>query len=63
MRSFRFVHLGIAAALGLVVSGTIGSSAAQAAPDVVYDAIGPTLPSNVPSLSFEANRSTSSAIW
>jgi len=40
------------AALGLVMSVTSGFAAAQAAPDVVYDAIGPTLPSNVTSLNF-----------
>ncbi len=44
------------AAVGLVVSGTIGPSVAYAAPDVVYDALGPTVPSNVPSLGFEANQ-------
>jgi LPXTG-motif cell wall-anchored protein len=44
------------AALGLMVPGMIGSSGAQAAPDVVYDAIGPTLPSNVTSQSFGALR-------
>ena len=42
------------ATLGLVLSGTIGTSPAYAAPDVVYDAIGPTVPSNVPSVSFAA---------
>ena len=42
------------ATLGLALSGTIGSSPAYAAPDVVYDAIGPTVPSNVPSVSFAA---------
>ncbi len=42
------------ATLGLVLSGTIGASPAYAAPDVVYDAIGPTVPSNVPSVSFAA---------
>jgi hypothetical protein len=44
--------MGALAAVGLVVSGTIGSSVAYAAPDVVYDALGPTVPSNVPSLHF-----------
>jgi hypothetical protein len=44
----RALRLPVAlAAVGLVVSGTIGSAAAQAAPTIVYDAIGPTLPSNV----------------
>ena len=44
------------AAVGLLLSTTIGSSAAQTGPVVVYDTIPATLPANFsPSLSFEAD--------
>jgi hypothetical protein len=43
------------AALGLMASGAIGSSPVQAAPSVVFDAIGATVPSNFsPSQPFDA---------
>ena len=50
----RTVRVGFAiAAIGLVMSATIGSAAAQTGPVVVYDAIPATLPSNVsPSQNF-----------
>ena len=54
----RVVRLGVAlaAACGLVVSGMVGVPAAQAAPDVVYNAFVPTLPGNVISQGFEVTQ-------
>lgn len=54
-RSWLKVFTGVAAAFGLVLS-TVAFAGAQAAPVVVYDGIGPGLPTNVISQPFEAEQ-------